>query len=369
MSEDHDARWKKVVGSTQPHKSAQYDSPSGKYQLLVELFRTGEGTWEYTRASVSKHGEVIDVIHRNYHGFEFLFVENHPTGHDYLVCGESYTGQTVVELDTGKRTDYASEHNSFCWVDYKFHPEMSLIVVDGCYWACPYEYKCYDFSTPLTSLKELDLKLPSGEQAEDIDPGYGGVSPAILSDGEESIIEFYETGDSYDDPPCEEDEEGGSIVGRRSFRREGDALIQVGQWIHPQEAEIRREAQENEERWEREFEEYKKTNPLYLQVKERTGRGTLIPHTYPLSTGTTYPGWHPEEDYFEGRVCYAVHAKDGLGVRLEWGRETAPILVQVSRRGEDPTQTWFPHSEEGMKSALDLAEATATNHTATEDAQ
>ena len=111
-------------------KTKLIESPSGKYQLSISYFSTGPNTWNVSRGTVCKTGETnsIGVVHRNYGSFPFLFVENHPNGHDYLICGENYMGQTVIELDTGKRIDH--NKNGFCWAAYSFNSSQKIIVVE-----------------------------------------------------------------------------------------------------------------------------------------------------------------------------------------------------------------------------------------------
>tara|TARA_R110002072_G_scaffold298568_1_gene472711 strand:- start:532 stop:1131 length:600 start_codon:yes stop_codon:yes gene_type:complete len=96
----------------------------------------------------------IATICRNYSAFPFSFVEDHPNGHDYLVCGEDYQGQTVVELDTGRRVDYlppeAKAGVAFCWASHHPSPDGLLLAVEGCVWAGPYWIQIVDFSEPMS---------------------------------------------------------------------------------------------------------------------------------------------------------------------------------------------------------------------------
>jgi len=138
-------------------------SPSGKYKLVIQYFKTGEGTWNYSQGSVFvKNSDTpIAVVRRNYSSFPFSWVEGHKNGHDYMLCGEDYQGQTVIELDTGKRASYtptaANQGVGFCWVVYHPSPDGLTIAVEGCFWACPYETVFYDFSEPLNlPYPELD---------------------------------------------------------------------------------------------------------------------------------------------------------------------------------------------------------------------
>lgn len=140
--------------------TSEHYSPSNKYKLIINVFKTGEKTWEYSNGEVFKNNSLIDIVNRNYRSFPFAFVENHTNGNDYLICGENYQGQTIIELNTGKRFDHipgVTTNNSggFCWSSIKASPKKDKLLVDGCYWASPYEYKLYDFTNPLSIPKEI----------------------------------------------------------------------------------------------------------------------------------------------------------------------------------------------------------------------
>ena len=129
-------------------------SYSGRYVLTIEPLDMGKGVWEYTRGIVkTKSGKKIVVVARNYSSFPFAFVEHHEDGHDYLICGENYQGQTIIQLDTGKRVDYlpssATKGHGFCWANIYPSPDGKILAVEGCYWAAPYEIIFYDFSKPM----------------------------------------------------------------------------------------------------------------------------------------------------------------------------------------------------------------------------
>lgn len=153
-----------------------YNSPSGKYRIVIESYKTTSGAWNYTRGLVYNDTKLIADVKRNYCSFPYLFVEDHPNGHDYLICGEDYQGQTIIELDTGKRIDYlpdgAKKGYGFCWAHYETSPDKTLLVVEGCYWACPYETIIMDFSDPMT-LPYIEL-----ENADDF-IGWNGNLPLI----------------------------------------------------------------------------------------------------------------------------------------------------------------------------------------------
>lgn len=153
-----------------PDKAGEPDepemSPSDKYKLVVTPYETRKGCWSYSQGDLYRQGEdtPLFTVRRNYRHFPFCWVEEHPDGHDYLVCGEDYQGYTILQLDTGERRDIFPQAghagSGWCFVDYDHSPGKDMIEVEGCYWACPYGTRIYDFRNPmdgpLPMLADLD---------------------------------------------------------------------------------------------------------------------------------------------------------------------------------------------------------------------
>lgn len=141
--------WARADNGVDPKEHA---SPSGRYRLVVTTYPTRPGCWTYSRGKVYVGDTLIADVTRNYHGFEFAWVEGHPRG-DFLLCGADYQGQTVIELPSGKRHDYlppeAKQGAGFCWVGAEPSPDFKYLAVEGCLWACPYETRLYNFSDPM----------------------------------------------------------------------------------------------------------------------------------------------------------------------------------------------------------------------------
>lgn len=156
ITKDSFFKYKNLIqGSEEVHLS-----PSGKYKLVTSRYSTKKGCWAYSRGTVTKDGKIVADVKRNYSRFPFAWAENHPNGHDYLICGEDYQGQTIIELDTGKRLDHLPEDAKkgwgFCWAVIHPSPDKLTLAVEGCYWACPYEVVFIDFSEPMQAPKPLE---------------------------------------------------------------------------------------------------------------------------------------------------------------------------------------------------------------------
>lgn len=81
---------------------------------------------------------------------------------DYLICAEDiFGGQTVVDLTNRKMTGYSPNEDGFIWTDFHLSPDGKTLGTIGCYRACPYEIKLFDFSEPfnlpLKEIKEIEL--------------------------------------------------------------------------------------------------------------------------------------------------------------------------------------------------------------------
>ncbi len=128
-------------------------SPSGNFYLTVVAYSTGEGTWSYTQGVIrdSKNDKIIADVKRNFSNFWHSWIE-HANGNEYLLCGEDYQGQTVVNLTKGTVKSYFPEAGfdgfGFCWTSAVSSSDSTILAVDGCYWACPYDMVFFDFRNP-----------------------------------------------------------------------------------------------------------------------------------------------------------------------------------------------------------------------------
>ena len=108
---------------------------------------------------------IITVVNLDSGVSVFAWAEQHPNGHDYLVCSEyAECGYTVIELDTGERRDYVPmpQGEDYYWAVCSVSANGLYLAVHGCYWACPYELQIFDISEPLAlPFKKLwDVSYP-----------------------------------------------------------------------------------------------------------------------------------------------------------------------------------------------------------------
>lgn len=340
-------------------KRREVMSPSGKYKLVITPFATGPSSWNYSQGIVYRKGDDTPIaeVRRNYGAFPNLFIEGHPNGHDYLVCGEDYQGQTVVELDTGKRRDALSDGTDkgagFCWAAYTFNAPNQILVVDGCHWACPYEFRFYDFSDPMSGWPQIQT-----EEWVDVDDK----RPPELSD--DGTLKCFKTryDDDDDDDEATDEEKGrkdhAPIVDViQTYKRDGLKFNLVEEWVSDYEKDRRKKREE----WERKDAEwtanFKATDPLYLAYAELVKDPAMSPEEY-MSVGITYDGWGDEWKGREKRWCRRIvkhTGKTGPTVDLEWAVETGPIKLVLYRDGKSDGHKFFEHSVEGMKAAFATA--------------
>ena len=134
------------------------DTPSGRFQILIRSYKTGNGGWNYSRGTIfDKDGKEVCDIKRNYPGFHHSFFSK--GGEEWLVSGEHYLSQVFVNLDTGKtyKSD-VSGPNSLCWVDVYLAQDEQTLVVCACVWGGEYGYHFFDFSNPESGWPEIPCK-------------------------------------------------------------------------------------------------------------------------------------------------------------------------------------------------------------------
>lgn len=128
------------------------DNP--KYSLEIIWYKTLPGVHLVSRGIVKKEGHVIFDFTRNFDRFWFYYIEDHPVTHkDYLLCGEDYQGYNVLNLTD--KTNFAfvpkaaEEGLGWCPITVsEWDRENKILVVEGCYWASPFEQRTLDFSDP-----------------------------------------------------------------------------------------------------------------------------------------------------------------------------------------------------------------------------
>lgn len=164
-----------------------YPSPSGRFRLEVRTYRTKPNCWCYSRGTVIRvaDGAVVADVRRNYSNFHHSFVTK--DGREHLIAGRSYMGQTIVDLERGhewsdpKHPD-GYDGMEFCWAASMLSPDGRTLLVDGCHWACPYEYRFYDLTDPAQGWPALPIRDAAGHEAPWL-PAEDRRPPELRDDG------------------------------------------------------------------------------------------------------------------------------------------------------------------------------------------
>lgn len=385
----------------------EYKSPSGRYTLRVSSYGTKPGSWDYTRGEVfAADGQKVADVKRNYSSFPFLFMEDHVDGHDYLVCGEDYQGQTFCQLDTGAVKplipDDAFEGFGFCWASYELMSDGRTLLVNGCYWACPYEFRLYDVSDPMNgwpllevekegeknyhaSFDDYKAKLVLDEegrfvwtQGEWVNKKTGESESAMESrhsaayrayhvakekgEGEVSDEELEKLHSAYNemvegDPDPEEDpDKFDKVVHERIIlaRKEGNpnVLTIVEHWKSEERYKVEKEGEEREAERKAERKKWWDDSELKAVLSE-------VVESFDGLVGYMYPSYNARHVEGDTNPCYLTlrgrpfdpDKSYNHSASLQWGVEARPICLELWIRGKGYTKAEFPRTREGILDA------------------
>lgn len=360
------------------NKSREFLSPSKKFKLIIRYYKTKKDCWNYSRGTVYKVSDNTEIcdIKRNYSSFNFSFVTKNDQ--EYLITGRSYMSQTIVNLDTGEEFEpEGDQYNgmAFCWSRVYLSPDGNTLLVDGCHWAGPYEYRFYDFTDPSKGWPELeteesfiisDKKGPSFNDDGTISCYKTSEVYLPLNKFEDDITEeeLDEIPDGeFDDPENWESIDDICIT----LKRKEDKIVVVDRWISKLEqerVEKRRIAIEKYGTWRKKF---KTSDPLYLEYQKLLEKYNFPADEYE-SQGITFKGWAPNFDKQEKRWCRRI-VKDvkvqkqrlllspvevKYTVDLNWAVETGPIKLTIFKDGKKDNEVFFEHSAEEMKKAFEF---------------
>jgi hypothetical protein len=139
-------------------------SPSGNYRLATSSFSQTKPNcnWVVTKVEIfeNKLSEIVFSFFCNDDQFFYSWLEQADT--EYFICAEDiFGGQTIIDLTSKKMESYSPKEDGFIWTDFYLSPDGKYLATIGCYWACPFIIKLFDFtnplSLPLTELREIAL--------------------------------------------------------------------------------------------------------------------------------------------------------------------------------------------------------------------
>lgn len=381
----------------------EHTSPSGRWKLVITPYKTRKGAWNYSRGEVfdTSNRAIVADVHRNYRAFPFTWIEDHRNGHSYIVCGEDYQGQTVIELDTIRRRDHlppeAKDGNGFCWSSSEILEDGCTLLVDGCYWACSYEYRLFDFSNPMergwpevkpppgTDLFSTDGFKPrcdhglliweggervfkaTGERESSIESKYHEITTLIRKEmrdrgdqvnwdavyNNERVKQHNET---YPDEDEDADKWEIVIDHRIVLRREDDAMVLVSEWKSDRLVEQEKKMQKWQEKWDEDSRTWQANDVRYVWLAGKLGGISEIRKRTHI--------WIPSQNDREEGDTNPAYFSVGIGesgaektARIDWGVRNGEIRVEMWERGKGGVEKKeFPREngiEDAWKAAMD----------------
>lgn len=352
-------------------------SPSGRYRLVIRSYDQGSGCWRYTRGTVYRvsDGELVCDIKRNYSTFHHSIVTKN--GEEWLITGRKYMGQTLVNLDTAQ--EYESNEGGFCWSSHTLSPDGNTLIVDGCFWAAPYEIKLFDFTDPSKGWEEVPITTLAEYEKHGDDPETVAWHPLPSDDLEpefdeqgrliafESVDFFIPTAQREHDMSDEQIEAVGeeAYEDKANWRREvdvrsvlerrGRVFVIVEKWM----SERRKEDRRRQAEWQKEDTARKlawqASDPLWAELKAR------LENDPDLSLGDCW--WvHPSQnDREKGEKNPAffypyVNSRNPVEKRraqLKWGVLEGPLSAELWVYAKGSSSEIFERSSEGIQRAIE----------------
>ena len=320
-----------------PEEKREVASPSGRHLLTIRVYSSRPGACDHTRGTVTRAVDGTEVcdIKRTHDVFHHAFVTK--DGRELLVSGRSFTSQTIVDLDRGavyESPGDPADAEGFCWTWASLSPDGNTLAVDGCHWACPYQYRFYDFTDPARGWPQLPIDDDSWIDADNRhDPRWVGPD----------TFECYQHAG-----PLEPGEAPRPDICTR-VRRDGGQMVVVERSISEHEQERRRMQAATEAAHRMWWEAFTQEEPMYLRMVE-----AIREHGLPDE-----PDLVPADRHV---VKWFRRAEPKAAADLRWDTDERLLYVRVYyERGEAAHDISFEHSVEGMSRAIArIAKAFAT---------
>ena len=135
-------------------------SPDKKYRLETSNYWQDKEdvNWDVTKVEIydiQSEEKIFDFFGNDRRFFHQWLNKD---GIKFLICAEDlFGGQTVIDLTNRKMESYSPDEDGFISTEFHMSTDGKKLATVGCYWACPFVIKIYDFEEPLVlPLKELD---------------------------------------------------------------------------------------------------------------------------------------------------------------------------------------------------------------------
>ena len=352
-----------------PDSTREELSPSGRYRLLLRYYDQGKGYWSYSRGTVYRvsDGELVCDIKRNYSSFFNDFLEK--DGQEWLISGRSYMGQTIVNLDTAKEYEHKGQ---FCWTRTHLSPDQNLLLVEGCYWAAPYEIKAFDFrdpsqgwpEIPFASLKAYEAAKGAPKEMNTLSVYLDARPPEFEGDRITTYSTdgiFIPTGQREDDITGDEmdvigeayDDESNwrrEIDIRSVFERREGALVRIEEW----RSDYQREKDRKNAEWRAadkvRKEEWMLRDPFFPQTKGPLTEGLLVEQWWSHPSVNDREGGEKNPAFFY--LSLKLESSSKRHAYLKWGVFEGPVVAELWMYGKGSSPETFDRSQEGLVRAV-----------------
>jgi hypothetical protein len=137
-------------------------SPSKQFRLDATNFWLKEPNWDITKIEIYDQKLNKKILDFFVNDGQFFYEWLETNGVEYLICAEDiYGGQTIIDLTNIEIVGYSPMEEGFIWTDFCLSPDGKTLATIGCYWACPFVIKLFDFTNPmilpLREMKEIEL--------------------------------------------------------------------------------------------------------------------------------------------------------------------------------------------------------------------
>jgi hypothetical protein len=137
-------------------------SPSKKFRADTTNCHTKNANSVYTLIEIYEQAQNQKILDFFTNEDRFLHGWGIANEIEYLITAEDiYGGQTIVDLTNRKLYGYSPDESGFIMTDFHLSLDGKTLATIGCYWACPFVIKLFDFTNPtklpLREIKEMEL--------------------------------------------------------------------------------------------------------------------------------------------------------------------------------------------------------------------
>ena len=149
-------------------KTERFPIFNEKYTVIERKYEVAHDDKKYTHSRITiikqEDGEnVLFDFQRLYRRDERFPVKKGDI--DFLFVNRHFMKPTLLDLTHQKAYEDPAT-DEFCWTGVEISPDGNTLLVDGCYWACPYMFEFFDFTDPTNGWPRLQESMDTALVAE-----------------------------------------------------------------------------------------------------------------------------------------------------------------------------------------------------------